>query len=167
MNRRSFHCLSAAGLLTPVSSLLRAEASIAALSGITLEGEPFDLKNDRSKAVLVFFWSTESAVCLDKLPELRSNANGWRNKGFQLVGVSVDKSLSALRDYDRVLRSLVPKEERFPLMWRAAQTHRDSFGLVTDVPTSFILDREHRAIKTVRGRIPATLWDDIAEMVLN
>jgi hypothetical protein len=37
---------------------------------------------------------------------------------------------------------------------------------VAQAPTSFLLDREGRLVKEIRGRIPAGLWDDIAELVL-
>ncbi|MBC7993343.1 MAG: TlpA family protein disulfide reductase [Rhizobacter sp.] len=136
------------------------------LLGKTLDGRAYDLQQDRGKAVLVFFWSTRCAVCRDKMPELRANYEAWRDKGFQLVAVSVDRSLDELKSYDGVVNRMVSPAQKFPLLWRGDVGHRDSFGPVSHTPTSFILDRQGLEVKQVRGRIDPALWDDMAELVL-
>jgi thiol-disulfide isomerase/thioredoxin len=136
------------------------------LSGQTLDAKPYDLSQDQGKAVLVFFWSTDCSVCRDKMSELRSNYAAWRDKGFQLVAVNLDKNLADVQAYDRILAHTVPMNQKFPSLWRADPAHRDSFGAVTKAPTSFLLNRQGQLEKEIRGRIPAELWDDIAELVL-
>ncbi len=136
------------------------------LSGQTLDAKPYVLSQDQGKAILVFFWSTDCAVCRDKLPELRSNYSAWRDKGFQLVAVSMDKNLADVQAYDRILSHTVPMKQQFPSLWRADPAHRDSFGPVAKAPTSFLFNRQGQLVKEIRGRIPAELWDDIAELVL-
>lgn len=149
----------------PQAQPLAAPAA-ATLAGTTLEGRPYDLKAELGKVVLVFFWSTDCAVCRDKMPELRLNFEAWRSKGFQLIAVNVDKSLSALQGYQAILDRTVPKAQRFPSLWRGAAAHRDSFGAVAQTPTTFVLDRKHGPVREIRGRIAPGLWDDIAELVL-
>lgn len=136
------------------------------LSGQTLDAKPYDLSQDQGKAILVFFWSTDCSVCRDKMSELRSNYAAWRDKGFQLVAVNLDKNLADVQAYDRILAHTVPMNQKFPSLWRADPAHRDSFGAVTKAPTSFLLNRQGQLEKEIRGRIPAELWDDIAELVL-
>jgi hypothetical protein len=52
-------------------------------------------------------------------------------------------------------------------LWRRAAEHRDSFGELPDnMPTTLIFDKQGVLAKSVRGRVPAELWDDIAELVL-
>ncbi|MDP3823233.1 MAG: TlpA disulfide reductase family protein [Burkholderiales bacterium] len=169
MNRR--HLLQtgfAAALASPM--LLRAQPAAtvapATLAGSTLEGRPYDMKAEQGKVVLVFFWSTDCAVCRDKMPELRLNYEAWRGKGFQLVAVSIDKSLAAVQDYQGILDRMVPPAQRFPSLWRGSAAHRDSFGPMVQTPTTFVLDRQHKMVKEIRGRIPPGLWDDVAELVL-
>jgi thiol-disulfide isomerase/thioredoxin len=137
------------------------------LSGQTLDAKPYALSQDQGKAILVFFWSTDCAVCRDKMPELRTNYSAWRDKGFQLVAVSLDKNLADVQAYDRILSHTVPMKQQFPSLWRADPAHRDSFGPVAKAPTSFLLNREGTLVKEFRGRIAPELWDDIAEVVLN
>ncbi len=165
MKRRQFlQTALAAGLVSPTAS--HAQATTATLAGTTLYGQPYDMKAEQGKVVLVFFWSTDCAVCRDKMPELRLNYEAWRNKGFQLVAINLDKSLGAVQDYQGILDRTVPKAQRFPSLWRGAAAHRDSFGPVLQTPTTFVLDRKHRVVNEIRGRIAPGLWDDVAELVL-
>jgi thiol-disulfide isomerase/thioredoxin len=166
MNRRHFlrcTCSAAAGL---AATGVQSQAPAASLTGQTLDGKPYELRQDLGKVVLVFFWSTACPVCRDKMPELRLNYEAWRDKNFQLLAVSLDKSLGELRAYDAILNRVVPPAQRFPWLWRGAAAHRDSFGAMSQTPTSFLLDRKGQVVKELRGRIEASLWDDIAELVL-
>ena len=165
MNRRDC-VISAAGLLCAGPQALLAQDAVPMLVGSTLDGKPYDLAREMGKVVMVFFWSTTCAVCRDKMPELRANYDGWREKAFQIVAISLDKNLEDLRAYDRVLSSVVPPRLRFPWVWRGETGHRDTFGVVPQTPTSFLLDRKGRLVKQMRGRIAPELWDDIAELVL-
>ena len=165
MNRRQLLCASAVlAAVGPVAA--QAQSAAAMLAGHTLDGRPYDLRQDQGKVVLVFYWSTTCPVCRDKMPELRLNYEGWRDKGFQLVAVSVDKTLDELQAYDAILNRVVPPARRFPTLWRGAAEHRDSFGSLGHTPTSFLLNRGGRVVKEIQGRIEAGLWDDIAELVL-
>ena len=166
MNRRKFVLSSAAALASTQPLISTAQAGSASLSGYTLDGKAYDLRQDQGKVVLVFFWSTNCPVCRDKMPELRLNYEGWREKGFQLLAVSVDKSLEELRSYDSILNRVVPPSQRFPWMWRGAASHRDNFGGLIRTPTSFLIDRKGQVVRQFLGRIEASLWDDIAELVL-
>ena len=177
MNRRCFLCANAALLAAatgasaaqaagPPGAALPAAAPMAELTGRTLTGQPYDLRSDAGKVVLVFFWSTDCPVCRDKMPELRLNFEAWRDKGFQLLAVSVDRSQAELRAYDAILGRTVAPSQRFRGLWRGDAAHRDNFGVITHTPTSFLIDRAGRTVKVFRGRIEPALWDDIAELVL-
>ena len=156
-----------AGAMLAAVGPLAAQPAPATLSGQTLDGKSYDLRQDAGKVILVFYWSTDCPVCRDKMPELRANFEGWRDKGFQLVAVNVDKSIESVRAYDTILNRVVPPAQRFPWLWRGAAAHQDSFGSLTQVPTSFLLDRKGRLVRQFRGRIETELWDDIAELVLS
>jgi peroxiredoxin len=174
MNRRQLlHCacatLASAGALSAHAQPATAASTpmpVATLAGRTLDGKPYELRQDLGKVVLVFFWSTGCPVCRDKMPELRLNYEAWRDKGFQLLAVSVDKSFEELRAYDTILNRVIAPTQRFPWLWRGAVGHRDGFGSLALTPTSFLIDRKGQIVKQMRGRIEASLWDDIAELVL-
>jgi peroxiredoxin len=159
-----------------LSSLLVAASVCAAaqtvqpptLVGKTMQQARVDLAQLKGKVVLLFFWSTDCPVCLDKLPELRRNLDGWRGKDFVIVAVSQDRTMADLKHYEQVLDKVVPPNEQMKIVWRRDAAHRDSFGeLSAKTPTTIVIDRQGKVAKTVSGRMPAELWDDIAELVLN
>jgi peroxiredoxin len=138
------------------------------LVGKTMQPATVDLAQLKGKVVLLFFWSTDCAVCLDKLPELRRNLEGWRGKDFVIVAVSQDRSMADLKSYEQVLDKVAPPNAQMKIVWRRDAAHRDNFGeLPTKTPTTVVIDRTGKIAKTVTGRMPAELWDDVAELVLN
>jgi len=138
------------------------------LVGRTMQPAAVDLQALRGKVVLVFFWSTDCPVCLDKLPELRRNLEGWRGKDFEILAVSQDRRLADLAVYEKVLDKVVPPSPQMKILWRRDSAHRDSFGdLPVNVPTTVVIDRSGKVVKQVQGRVPVELWDDVAELVLN
>ena len=138
------------------------------LVGRTMQPAAVDLQALRGKVVLVFFWSTDCPVCLDKLPELRRNLEGWRGKDFEILAVSQDRRLADLAVYEKVLDKVVPPSPQMKIVWRRDSAHRDSFGdLPVNVPTTVVIDRSGKVVKQVQGRVPVELWDDVAELVLN
>ncbi len=138
------------------------------LVGHAPDGTAIDLLQLRGRVVLLFFWSTECPVCMDKLAELRRNLDGWRDKDFVILAVSQDRSVADLRDYLRVLERMTPPRPQMKIVWRRDPAHRDSFGeLPAHSPTSIILDKTGVVAKVHRGRVPPEAWDEIAELVLN
>jgi peroxiredoxin len=161
-------CLALCLLLCLPSAFAQASATPPVLAGHTTQGAAVDLTLYRGKVVLVFFWSTDCAVCLDKLPELRRNLAGWRGRPFEIVAVNQDRSMAGLKAYEQVLDRTVAPDPQMRIVWRGDPAHRDSFGeLPVRAPTSFVIDRTGQVVKTLRGRLPAEIWDEIAELVLN
>ncbi|MDP2366999.1 TlpA family protein disulfide reductase [Rhodoferax sp.] len=136
-----------------------------ALQGRTIAGEPFALSSLRGKVVLVVFWSTECAVCRDKMPELRANAKGWSASPFELVTVSVDRRLQDVRDYDQLVLKTTPMAQPAPTLWAGDSAYRDTFGKPVRLPTSYLLDKAGQVVEKYEGRIPAEAWDRIAELL--
>jgi peroxiredoxin len=142
-------------------------AQAPSLVGKTMQPAAVDLAELKGKVVLLFFWSTDCPVCLDKLPELRRNLEGWRGKDFVIVAVSQDRSMADLKAYEQVLDTVAPPNAQMKIVWRRDPAHRDNFGeLPTKMPTTLVIDRAGKLVKTINGRVPAELWDDIAELVL-
>ena len=158
-----------AGALSALACLTQAQAaSPATLVGKTEHGATVDLTRYKGKVVLVFFWSTECAVCLDQLPEMRRNLNGWRGKDFLIVAVNQDRAMADLNAYEQVLDKVAPPNSQMEIVWRHDPGYRDSFGdLPIKTPTTLVVDRKGVVVKSVTGRAAPELWDDIAELVLN
>jgi len=138
------------------------------LVGKTGQGATVDLADDKGKVVLLFFWSTECAVCLDQLPEMRRNLDGWRGQDFLIIAVNQDRAVADLSAYERVLDRIAPPNPQMKIVWRRDAAYRDSFGdLPQKSPTTLIIDRKGALVKRVSGRAAPEVWDDVAELVLN
>lgn len=138
------------------------------LSGHTSRGEALDLAQWRGQVVLVYLWSTDCPVCLDRLPELRRNLAGWSGRPFVIVAVNQDNRMADFKAYEQALDAVAPPQPQMKLVWRRDPAHRDNLGdQPTRQPTTLLLNRDGVLVKEVRGGWPAGTWDEIAELVLN
>jgi thiol-disulfide isomerase/thioredoxin len=170
--RRQFVQLPLAALLAGGLADGRAQAApsgarVPMLMGVSSRGERVSLDALRGTVVLVFVWSAACPVCLDKLPELRRNLDGWSGKPFVILALNQDRNADDMLAYERLLDRTGPARPQLKHLWRGAGEHRDSFGdLPKNAPTTLIFDKQGTLSKSIRGRVPAELWDDIAELVL-
>jgi len=133
--------------------------------GKTLDGQAFDMQALRGKVVLVMLWSTDCAMCRDRMPELRDNYMGWKDKPFEIVAISYDTKRQDLLSYQQVVSSFVKSKQRFPWLWAGEAEYKDSLGKPKTMPMSYLIDKKGMVVETHSGRIPAEVWDKIADLV--
>jgi peroxiredoxin len=100
-----------------------------------VRGESLRLDDLRGKYVLLDFWATWCAPCVAELPRVQAAYAKYRALGFEVVGVSLDESKTAVTDFAKARG----------LPWR--QLHNascgadlvESFG-VTTIPATFLID---------------------------
>jgi len=111
---------------------------------VALGGQPIDLAAQKGKVVVLDFWATWCAPCLEELPDLIDIYEKYRGrKDFVLIGVSRDFSEADLRRF----------LEKNPRMAWAQVVGADSgadeaaekFG-IAGIPTLVVLDREGRVV---------------------
>lgn len=163
---RTLLALVATSCLSIAPHAAEPEAPPLALKGKTLDGRSVDLGQLRGKVVMVFFWSTECAVCLQKMPELRANAAGWRGKPFELVLVSTDRRRTDVEQYAQAVRQIEPNAPALATLWTGDASYADSLGSAAKrVPLTFVLDTKGKVAKRLEGRISAESWDDVAALM--
>ncbi|MEL6894940.1 MAG: thioredoxin-like domain-containing protein [Planctomycetota bacterium] len=69
------------------------------LSGITYSGAELDMQQFRGKYVLIDFWATWCGPCRKEIPNILANYEKYHDKGFEVVAISVDKSMDTLNKY--------------------------------------------------------------------
>ena len=69
------------------------------IKGSSLSGEPFNIASLKGKVVLVDFWATWCGPCLQEMPNVVRHYNAYHDKGFVVVGISLDESEEELKEF--------------------------------------------------------------------
>jgi peroxiredoxin len=143
-----------------------APATAVSLVGKALDGQAIDLTQWRGKVVVVFYWNASCVVCLEKMPELRANAAGWRAKPFVLVLVSTDRRRADVEAYMRTVQAVEPDAVKFPLLWAGEAGYRDTLASRKErLPLTVVLDTKGQVAQRVEGRMAPETWDAVADLL--
>lgn len=163
--------LLSASLVPFAAQAQKAAASAPAptISGTTLDKKAFQLNSFRGKVVLVMFWSTDCAVCRDKMPELRKNVQGWADQPFELVLVSTDQRMADVEGYNNIIHKSVPMKQRFTQLWSGETGYKDNLGGTqlqrSQLPVTLLIDKKGKLVERFEGRVPAEAWDRISDLL--
>jgi len=100
----------------------------------------------KGKVVLVNFWATWCVYCRKEKPVIDSFWQDYRDKGFEVVSISVDDTPEQIAEW--------MKDKDYTFM--ATPTNASvlaAFGNVKSVPTSFILDTEGHIRHKIAGQV--------------
>jgi peroxiredoxin len=127
----------------------------------TLDGAPISDRQLRGKVVLLNFWATWCPPCRVEMPGFQSTYDRLRDRGFVVLGVSMDAGGSAA-----VARFLSDRDITYPVAM-ASPGMVASFGGVNFLPTSFLIDREGRIRHEVNGIFASVTLDQAARRLLD
>jgi cytochrome oxidase Cu insertion factor (SCO1/SenC/PrrC family) len=131
------------------------------LEGEDYKGTKISLDDYAGKACLVSFFSFECEVCFEDLRLMREFYLGNKQRNFMMIGVNVDAKKDTFMEYVNLIELTIPKEQRFPIVWRNAPGYQDSFGPIVKKPTHFVLSKAHRRVLRREGKFRPDDWDDL------
>jgi len=113
------------------------------IKGTAMDGKPFDAKAYRGKLVLVDFWATWNAPCKAELPNLRKLFETYKDQGFVIVGVSIDRDRGELEKFlaKEKLPWICLHEKDAP----DGQPLAEYYGVIT-IPRAVLVDRDGKVI---------------------
>lgn len=121
-----------------------------------LNGGQWKLADHRGQIVLINYWATWCEPCREEMPGLARMAQEFAPKGLAVVGVAMDDGSDARAQVRAfATRMTVPYPIAFPA---AASLGPREIAL----PTSVLIDRQGRIIKTYAGAVER---DDFANDV--
>lgn len=117
----------------------------------TIDGRKIAMSSLKGKVVLVNFWATDCPGCIKEMPELVNTYKLYKNKGFELVAVTMPYDPPA-----QVLNYAKMKNLPFPVMQDGFGEMQEKFGKVTLVPTTFIYDQKGNLLRHNIGELNFT-----------
>ena len=112
------------------------------LKGTLLDGAELDWESYRGKVVLVDFWATWCGPCRQEVPNVLRLYRAYHEKGFEVVGVSLDsrreQAESYIEQYDVPWPNLFSENENERSWEHPMAIH---YG-VTGIPLAILIDRD-------------------------
>ncbi len=113
----------------------------------TSDGTPVQLSKLKGKVVLLNFWATWCGPCRREIPDFLEVYNEYREKGFEIVGVSLDEEgWSVINPFVKQYKITYPIVVGDGKLVRA-------YGGFEFIPTTFLIDKKGTIVHTFTGAV--------------
>ena len=85
--------------LRGVINRIRLPGNKIELEGTLVDGTTLDWESYRGKVVLVDYWATWCGPCIAELPNVRKEYERYSDKGFTVLGISLDSKKAAVEEF--------------------------------------------------------------------
>jgi thiol-disulfide isomerase/thioredoxin len=100
-------------------------------------GKDVRLSRYKGQVILLNFWATWCGPCKREIPSLVALYRDYKDRGFVVLGVSVDSEVSLVKPYARAAKINYPV-----LIGAGREELGDAFGPFIGFPTSVIIARD-------------------------
>ena len=110
-----------------------------------MDGSHVNLEKLRGKVVLLDFWATWCGPCVQEAPKVVATYNKLHDKGFEIVGISLDQNKESVVRFTKKLGMT------WPQYFDEDKTVSSRFGIEA-IPGMWLIDKEgHVASVDARG----------------
>ena len=102
---------------------------------LSIDGKTVTLSRLRGKVILLDFWATWCAPCRLAIPHLNDLHNAYRERGLEIIGVSLDKGSP-----ERVRRFTVNMGIQYTIIMANDEVVKN-YG-ISPIPTTYLIDRD-------------------------
>ena len=125
-----------------------------------VKGKNVDLAEMKGKVVLIDFWATWCGPCVAELPNVIAAYNKLHEKGFEIVGISLDSDKTTLTKF------IKDKEMPWPQYFDGKGWDNEistRFG-VSSIPAMWLVGKDGKLVSTnVRGGLEAAVERELAK----
>src|SRR2546428_2627205 len=114
--------LAAALALCPLAQPARA-AEKPEIKFTAVDGREVDLAKLKGKVVLIDFWATWCGPCVGEVPHVLDAYKKFHDKGFEIIGISLDRDKNALTSF------IKQKGMTWPQSFESSNALADKFGI--------------------------------------
>ncbi len=121
----------------------------------TIKGETIQLSSLRGKVVVINFWATSCATCVQEMPELSALYRQYQTHGLELVAIAMQ--------YDPpnyVMNYAESKQLPFKVALDVDGAAAQAFGGILGTPTTYVIDPQGKVFKRYLG-IPN--WSELRQ----
>ena len=122
-------------------------------SVITLDGKQLNLASYRGKVILLDFWATWCGPCRDEIPLFVQLQEKYRDRGLQIIGISLDDGPEPVRRFYREFHM------NYPVALGGARLG-ELYGGVLGLPIAFLIGRDGRIYAKHAGPGSRSMWED-------
>ena len=131
---KTFLLVAALAISAAAQAQLKQGQPVPAFDTRLLDGKVLGAEALKGKAVLVVFWATWCPTCQKELPQLQSLYEKHRDKGFEILALSIDADRFTVEEFWK------DHDYRFPVAMRAP-AHVQVFGPIKAIPALYLIDR--------------------------
>ncbi len=124
----------------------------AGMALVDLAGQPLNSARFAGEITLVDFWATWCVPCRKSMPELQALHARYADRGFSVLGISIDEPGAA--GEKKVRKFVAEKKIKYPIAIDAAESPVWERFRVKAVPAAFLVDREGRIVAQWTGAAP-------------
>ena len=135
------------GIVAPKSSKMAPEFKLNNIRGGTTK-----LSDFKGKVVLVNFWATWCAACVEEMESMQNLYNELKKKDVEIVAISIDRW-----NEDRIIDYADKKNLNFHILRDPDQKVRKQYYIM-GLPTSYLIDGDGKIRGYVSG---ARTWDSL------
>lgn len=119
-----------------------------------ISGNKVKLSGLRGKVVMVEFWAVWCPPCIESVPLLKTVYEKYKDKGFVLLGVSVDRGAAQQIKAGEFIKE---NAATYPVLFDDGKVSA-AYG-VSSIPMSFMIDRKGNIVKKRIGFAPGMIGD--------
>lgn len=126
---------------------------------VTLDGDTIHLSDYRGKVVILDFWATWCAPCRMEIPSYVELMKTYKDSGLVIIGIAISDRCSRVKDFVKALRV------NYPVAMGDRKIISD-FGGITEIPTTFVVDKLGRIYRKYIGYRPKTIFEQNIKKLL-